>query len=61
MVKIDSNAPCFVKVRCSDCDNEKVIYSHASSEVNCEICGKNLAAPGSGKAEINTKVLEIVG
>lgn len=61
MVKVDSDAPCFVRVRCVDCDNEQVVYSHASTEVNCEVCGKTLASPDSGKAEINTKVLEIVG
>lgn len=61
MTKVGSQAPCFVKVQCVDCENEQVIFSHASSEVKCEVCGKTLASPGSGKAEINTKILEIVG
>lgn len=61
MARVESQTPCFVKVQCTDCENEQVIFSHASSEVNCEVCGKTLATPQSGKAEINTKILEIVG
>ncbi|KXA98110.1 30S ribosomal protein S27 [candidate division MSBL1 archaeon SCGC-AAA259I09] len=61
MVKVDSETPCFVRVKCTDCENEQVIFSHASSEVNCEVCGKTLASPQGGKAEINSEILEIVG
>ncbi len=61
MTKVDSKGPCFVRVQCADCDNKQVLYSHASSEVNCEVCGKTLATPTGGKAEINTKIVEIVG
>lgn len=61
MVKVESQGPCFVRVQCVDCDNEQVLYSHASIEVNCEVCGKTLASPSGGKADINTEILEIVG
>ncbi len=61
MTKVDSQNPCFVKVECVDCENKQVIYSHASSEANCKVCGKTLASPSGGKADINTKILEIVG
>lgn len=61
MVKVEPENPCFVKVQCVDCDNEQVLYSHASIEVDCEVCGKTLAFPTGGKAEINTEVVEIVG
>lgn len=61
MARISSQTPCFAKVQCVDCENEQIIYSHASTEVNCEVCGKTLVTPGGGKAEINTRILEIVG
>lgn len=61
MVKASPDSPCFIRVKCVDCENEQVVFSHASSEVNCEICGKNLATPTGGKAEINTRIVEIVG
>lgn len=61
MVKASPDSPCFVKVKCVDCENEQVVFSHASSEVDCEVCGKTLVSPTGGKAEINTDILEIVG
>jgi len=61
MVKVESQGPCFVKVRCVDCDNEQVLFSHASVDVDCEVCGKTLAVPTGGKADINTEIVEIVG
>lgn len=61
MVKAEPNNPCFMRVQCVDCENEQVIFSHASTTVNCEVCGKTLATPTGGKADINTEILEIVG
>lgn len=53
-------SPCFLKVRCNDCGNEQVMYSHASSVVKCLVCGKTLAVPRGGKAEIKTLVTEVL-
>ncbi len=61
MAKVESQTPCFVRVQCEDCENEQVVFSHATSRVDCEVCGKTLAIPTGGKAEINTDILEIVG
>jgi len=61
MVKVESQGTCFVKVKCVDCENEQVLFSHASEEVDCEVCGKTLASPTGGKADINTEIVEIVG
>ncbi|MFP4005942.1 MAG: 30S ribosomal protein S27e [Candidatus Hadarchaeia archaeon] len=61
MVKAEPNNPCFIRVQCVDCQNEQVVYSHASTSVNCEVCGKTLADPTGGKAEVNAEILEIVG
>lgn len=61
MVKAEPDNPCFLRVQCVDCENEQVIFSHSSTEVDCEVCGKTLAIPRGGKAEINTEILEIVG
>ncbi|MEM0493280.1 MAG: 30S ribosomal protein S27e [Candidatus Thermoplasmatota archaeon] len=50
----------FIKVRCSECDNEQVVFNKASSVVVCHICGSKLAEPTGGKASIKGKILEIV-
>lgn len=66
VVQADSNsrskhmAGNFYKVQCPDCENEQTVFGKASSEVNCVVCGHNLATPTGGKAEINGDVLETI-
>jgi len=47
----------FLRVRCSDCGNEQLVYSHVSSVVRCKVCSKTLAVPRGGKAEIKVTIL----
>ncbi len=42
----------FMRVRCPDCGNEQVTFSHASTIVKCLICGKVLLRPQGGKAKL---------
>ena len=49
----------FLKVKCSNCGNIQVIYSHVSQIVKCSICGEVLAIPTGGKAEIKGEVQEV--
>lgn len=48
----------FLRVECSECGNEQIIFSHAADEVECLVCNEPLALPSSGKAEISSKVIE---
>ncbi|MDM7935610.1 MAG: 30S ribosomal protein S27e [Methanothrix sp.] len=48
----------FLRVKCNDCENEQVIFAHASTIVKCLVCGRTLAEPTGGKAEIKTQVVE---
>jgi len=41
----------FLLVKC-ECGNEQRIFSHASTEVKCQVCGRLLATPTGGKATI---------
>ncbi len=50
----------FLKIRCEDCENEQVIFSKVSNIVECNICGRTLAEPTGGKAEIKSKVVKRV-
>ena len=50
----------FIKVRCSDCENEQVLFNKATIPVSCHICGSKLAIPSGGKAKIKGKILEII-
>ncbi|MFN7105075.1 MAG: 30S ribosomal protein S27e [Pyrobaculum sp.] len=41
----------FIKVRCPECGNEQVTFSHVSMVVRCLVCGRVLAQPTGGKAK----------
>lgn len=50
----------FLKVRCRECNNEQVIFSKASSRVECIKCGRQIASSLGSKADIKTTVLKSV-
>ncbi|KAH8607837.1 putative Ribosomal protein S27 [Trypanosoma vivax] len=42
----------FMDVRCPKCNAVTVVYSHATSEVNCDGCATILCRPTGGKAKL---------
>lgn len=50
----------FIKLRCSKCKNEQIIFGKASTKVNCLVCNTNLAMPSGGKAKIKARILEVL-
>jgi small subunit ribosomal protein S27e len=42
----------FWKIRCLECNNEQITFSHATREVLCLGCGNLLLEPTGGKAHI---------
>ena len=50
----------FIKIRCSKCKNEKIMFGKASSKVKCLVCGKVLAEPTGGKSKIKARILEVL-
>ncbi len=42
----------FLRVRCPDCGNEQIVFSHSSIVVRCLVCGRNIAMPTGGRSEI---------
>jgi len=50
----------FLKVKCMDCGNEQVMFGSAKTVVKCVICGKTLATPKGGKAQIKTKIESVL-
>ncbi len=49
----------FIRVKCLDCENEQIVFSHASTEVKCLKCEKVLAAPSGGKARLTSIAREV--
>ena len=48
----------FYRAKCDECGNEQVVYSRASTSVECLVCGTVIAKPTGGKAELNADVVE---
>ena len=57
MKKMESK---FVKVRCSKCKNEQIIFSNASTKVTCLVCNEELATSTGGKSKISARILEVL-
>lgn len=47
----------FLRMRCNDCGNEQIVYSHSSTLVKCQVCSKTLVVPRGGKAEVKATIL----
>lgn len=51
----------FLKVECSKCGKEQVIFGSAAEEIRCRECREVLAESTGGKANVKTKIKEILG
>jgi small subunit ribosomal protein S27e len=50
----------FYRVRCTDCENEQIVFGKAATVVTCAVCGTTLATPTGGEAEIDHEIVETV-
>ncbi|WP_152040531.1 30S ribosomal protein S27e [Salinigranum salinum] len=50
----------YYRIKCTDCENEQIVFGKASSTVNCAVCGTTLATPTGGKAQIDHEIVETV-
>jgi small subunit ribosomal protein S27e len=51
------NRSSFIKVKCPDCENEQMVFSKASTTVKCIVCGRDLAVPTGGKANLKAETV----
>jgi len=47
----------FLRVKCSECGNEQIVFSHATNIVRCNVCGAVIAEPTGGKAAIKGEII----
>ncbi|MEA2090574.1 MAG: 30S ribosomal protein S27e [Thermoproteota archaeon] len=50
----------FLRVKCPNCGNEQIMFSHATTPVHCNVCGTLLAEPAGGRAKLKGDVVTIV-
>lgn len=51
----------FVKVKCSNCGAERIVYDHTTTLIKCKVCNEILAQPTGGKALIKGKIVAKYG
>lgn len=49
----------FNRYECDACNEQQVIYSHATTTIMCKHCGNKIAEPTGSRAKINGKNLDI--
>jgi small subunit ribosomal protein S27e len=47
----------FLKVKCSDCGGEQVMFARAASKVDCLVCGATIATSTGGTASIKGEIV----
>lgn len=50
----------FLRVKCQDCGNEQIVFSHATRIVHCNVCGATLAEPSGGKATVKGEIVAVL-
>ena len=48
----------FLKVKCSKCKNEQIVFEKAAGDVTCSVCKEILAKSTGGKAKLIAKVMK---
>lgn len=47
----------FLRVKCPDCGNEQIVFSHVTNVVRCNVCRAVIAEPTGGKAAIKGEII----
>ena len=50
----------FIKIRCTKCKNEQIVFGKPSVKVRCLVCNKVLVEPTGGKGKIRSRILEVL-
>ncbi len=51
----------FLRVKCSKCGNEQIVFDRSQVSVNCSVCEEPLLIVTGGKSEIKAEILESLG
>ena len=50
----------FIKVRCTKCKNEQIIFGKNSTMVKCLVCDKVISDTSGCKGRIKARILEVL-
>jgi small subunit ribosomal protein S27e len=57
-IEIPKPKTAFLKVKCSGCGNEQIIFNSANRDVKCLACNNILAESTGGKVKLKAKVVK---
>ncbi|MEM4719805.1 MAG: 30S ribosomal protein S27e [Candidatus Pacearchaeota archaeon] len=57
---MDKSKAKFLKVICSKCKNEQIVFGKASTRVKCNNCGKIIVKPAGGNAKVRAKIEQVI-
>ena len=60
MSKVPYATTKFLKVKCTSCNNEQIVFDSAKIVVKCDVCSEDLTQPRGGKAKILGEILEVL-
>jgi small subunit ribosomal protein S27e len=50
----------FISVQCPECGEKRIIFTHTTTDINCNSCGQALAKKAGAKANVLGKVHSIL-
>lgn len=51
----------FLKVKCTKCEHEQIVFDRAAMQVKCEKCDDVLLEAQGGKAKVKGEVTQVLG
>ncbi|MHA2357837.1 MAG: 30S ribosomal protein S27e [Candidatus Heimdallarchaeaceae archaeon] len=60
MSKVPYPTSKFLKVKCTSCKNEQIVFDSAKIVVKCNVCEAELTEPRGGKTKILGEIIEEV-
>ena len=51
----------FLKVKCTKCGNEQVVFDRAAVQIKCNVCEDVLVEARGGKAKMKGEVTQVLG
>ncbi|BCU68552.1 30S ribosomal protein S27e [Sulfolobales archaeon HS-7] len=50
----------FLRIKCPNCSNEQVVFSHSSFQARCTACGTILIESRGGQAKILGEIVKVM-
>jgi small subunit ribosomal protein S27e len=57
LIPIPKPRSSFLLVKCPNCGEERVFFTHTTTPIKCRVCGALLAEPTGGRAVLHAPVI----